>query len=623
MSYKRPATSYWLVGGLCAALIVLAALQYRWSGQVSEAERARMRTNLQIAVSQYRQDFSRDLLNLCSGFQADAATMEKRDWDQLARQGSEWLRTSAEAGLVSGVYLWQAEPDSLLRLNRASQHFEEAAVQAAPEALLAQFRAQAGENPQARPFRMMTWTLEAHPPALVHPLYDFPEPGERTRPTLAGFVAIEINPQYLQQKFLPELAARHFSGPDGFLYNVGILAADDPAHPFYRSDGFNTANIATADINVAMFDPRPRAPGVGPGGPNPGGPGPGGRRRENAPGPGQRGRRPPAGPPGPPDEASQRDRYRFVSRFAATQPLALVPDPRNQWRLVARHRAGSVDVAVAQTRWRDLAVSFVILMLLGASMALIVVSTQRAQRLARLQMEFVAGISHELRTPLTVISSAAQNLTDGIVEGKQQVKLYGTLIRTESRRLTGMMEQILQFAAGQKKRDYEPVPLAPAELIENALALGASLIQEAGVTVEREIPASLPNIMGEPGALMQCLHNLIANAVKYGGEARWLRIRAWADEDSVRIAVEDRGMGIESAELPHIFDAFYRSRAVSSAQIHGTGLGLNLARNFAREAGGSIAVESTPGQGSTFIVRLPAVRAAAATEAVNLAERTV
>ncbi len=283
--------------------------------------------------------------------------------------------------------------------------------------------------------------------------------------------------------------------------------------------------------------------------------------------------------------------------------------------------AGSVDTAVNEARWRDLAVSFATLLVLGASMAMIVVSTQRAQRLARLQMEFVAGISHELRTPLTVISTAAQNLSDGIVEGKPQVKVYGTLIRNESRRLSGMMEQILQFASGQKKRKYDPAPLAPAELIDSALTLAGSLLQDAGTTVELQVAPDLPNVMGESGALMQCLHNLIANGIKYGGDAKWLGVRAWADQEAVWIAVEDHGIGIEKAELPHIFDPFYRSSAVTSAQIHGTGLGLSLARNFAQEAGGSITVESTPGQGSTFLVRLPAMRAAVA-EAARLSERT-
>ncbi len=132
------------------------------------------------------------------------------------------------------------------------------------------------------------------------------------------------------------------------------------------------------------------------------------------------------------------------------QPI--VRAARSAWQLVVRHRAGSVDAAVAELRMKNLAVSFGILLVLGVSMALIVINSQRAQRLARLQMEFVAGVSHELRTPLAVISSAADNLTDGIIESKPQVKLYGTLIRNEARRLEGMMEQILAFASGQKRR---------------------------------------------------------------------------------------------------------------------------------------------------------------------------
>ena len=303
-------------------------------------------------------------------------------------------------------------------------------------------------------------------------------------------------------------------------------------------------------------------------------------------------------------------------------PGLMQMDSSTPWRLMVRHRAGSVEAAVQAPRRRNLAISFAILVLLGVSMALIVVSTQRAQRLARLQMDFVAGISHELRTPLTVISSAAQNLTDGIVEGKPQVRLYGTLIRNESRRLSGMMEQVLQFAAaGGKRRAYDPMPLSAADLVEEALASSAGLIQETGVTVEKEIAPALPAVMGEANGLTQCLQNLIANAIKYGGESRWLRVRAWSDGEAVRIAVEDHGIGIQPDDLPHIFDAFYRGRGATDAQIHGTGLGLNLARSFAVDAGGEISVESQPGKGTCFTVSLPAARVPLL-EAGKLAERT-
>ena len=283
----------------------------------------------------------------------------------------------------------------------------------------------------------------------------------------------------------------------------------------------------------------------------------------------------------------------------------LVSDGAAPWKIAVRHPAGSVAAAVQSLRWRNLAVSFAILLVLGGSMVIIVRNTQRAQRLAELQMEFVAGVSHEVRTPLAVISSAAENLTDGVVEEAGQVKQYGSLIRNESRRLSGMMEQILQFAAGQKRNAYKPVLLNMEDVIGAALALSQAVLTEGGFTVESQISPHLPPVLAESGALTQCLQNLISNAAKYSGASRWIGIRAAAAKGWLTVTVEDRGIGIDRAELPHLFDAFYRAKAVRSAQIHGTGLGLNLARSFARDAGGDVMVESTLGQGSSFTVRLP------------------
>jgi len=272
---------------------------------------------------------------------------------------------------------------------------------------------------------------------------------------------------------------------------------------------------------------------------------------------------------------------------------------------------------------KNLAVSFAILLLLGVSMALIVMTSQRAQRLARLQVEFVAGVSHELRTPLAVISSAADNLTDGIIESKPQVKLYGTLIRNEARRLEGMMEHILEFASGQKRRTYDPKVLSVPALIESALAFCSNTIQEAGVKVEKNIAADVAPFLAEEHGLLQCLQNLLLNAVKYGGETRWIGVDARMDSGSVLISVADRGLGIDAEDLPYIFDAFYRGRSVTEAQIHGTGLGLSLAKSFAQAAGGNISVVSSPGEGACFTLRLPAAKPAVEEPQQLLAGRTV
>ena len=128
------------------------------------------------------------------------------------------------------------------------------------------------------------------------------------------------------------------------------------------------------------------------------------------------------------------------------------------------HPSGSLEAAVSSQRRRNLAISSSVLGLLGASMGLLVLATRRAQRLAKQQMEFVAAVSHELRTPLAVIRSAAENLADGVVHDEARIRRYGELMRTEGRRLTEMVEQILEFAgiqSGQRGFALRPVGVGP------------------------------------------------------------------------------------------------------------------------------------------------------------------
>ena len=157
-----------------------------------------------------------------------------------------------------------------------------------------------------------------------------------------------------------------------------------------------------------------------------------GRRGAGAPGSrGAGGRQRPrggasrGGPGGPAPGPDPVLRPRGVRDFILSPPGAAA------WELVVRHGEGSLEQVVAAYRNRNLAVSFGVLLLLCMSMGMILVSAQRAQRLAKAQMEFVAGVSHELRTPLAVICSAAENLADGVVGAKEQVTRYGTLIRDE------------------------------------------------------------------------------------------------------------------------------------------------------------------------------------------------
>ena len=282
------------------------------------------------------------------------------------------------------------------------------------------------------------------------------------------------------------------------------------------------------------------------------------------------------------------------------------------WQLVVQHRAGSLDAVIAVERRRNLVFGFGALSVLTLGALVLLFSTLRAQQLARLQMDFVAGVSHELRTPLAVICSAGDNLADGKILDPPQVAEYGRLVRDEGRRLGGMVEQILQFSAlesGRRRFDLRPVNLT--EAIEETLAECDSLIRSSGFTVERDLESGLPPVSADRAALKQCLQNLVANAVKYGGDARWARVLAKIAGSEVRVTVEDRGMGIDPADLPRVFEPFYRGDAARNAQIHGTGLGLSLARSFASAMGGRLEVESHPGQGSAFTLVLPAAKGAA------------
>ena len=151
------------------------------------------------------------------------------------------------------------------------------------------------------------------------------------------------------------------------------------------------------------------------------------------------------------DRAQQSDEQHMAAleRLPRFDPFHYAQG-QDMWQVTATHKSGSVEAAVSALRRRNLMASFGVLGVLAITMGLIVVASQRARRLARLQMDFVAGVSHELRTPLAVISSAAENIAHGVVEDKQQLVRYGNTIVKQSRQLTQLVEQVLLFAATQQ-----------------------------------------------------------------------------------------------------------------------------------------------------------------------------
>ncbi|HXG64870.1 MAG TPA: HAMP domain-containing sensor histidine kinase, partial [Blastocatellia bacterium] len=395
---------------------------------------------------------------------------------------------------------------------------------------------------------------------------------------------------YLRDRLIPELVRNYFSGDGGLDYQVLVTSRSDPQKIIYRSEpGLSPEMSAAADITADFFDMQVEEfNGLI-------------ARRYSS---------------NPSETAPPKRLTVTVLRSSGPPPDVRLPAPMlmlkadSKWVLALKHRAGSLDAAVAVGRRRNLAISFGILLLLAASMAFIVASTRRAERLARQQMEFVAGVSHELRTPLAVICSAGENLADGLISEREQVKQYGALIQGEGRRLSEMVEQVLEFAGIQSgRRVYKMQSVAAGDLIEGALADARLLIHESGFTVEKEIQSNLPQVMADAPALRRALVNLINNAVKYGGESRWLKIQAQTATGErgpeAQITVEDRGVGIEAGDLPHIFEPFYRGREAVASQIHGSGLGLSLVKHIVESHGGRVMAKSEPGKGSSFTISLP------------------
>ncbi|MGO4885160.1 MAG: sensor histidine kinase [Bryobacteraceae bacterium] len=617
---KRPLLPIVLVAASAAVLVLLAVLQYRWSLEISRAERTRIEASLNNSVSQFRQEFYRELAQVSTAFRGDPSATPDDLWSNYAERYQEWTRTSARPDLAANVFVWQAAGARLWQLVPADGEFDPVDWPASLGDLRAHLEAEShqtpgpGGGPEAAPpeLRSFVWTLEERIPALVHPIFSYGNsnfggppwrrggggargPAGSTPPpppprVTLGFVIVELNRAALD-RMLGELAQRYFAGPDGFIYNVLVVSGAPDNHVIYRSDPqLTAASLNPPDARATLVPATPAENRAVEGAPPRG---TSSMRRRGTGG----GRESFGGARTRGDPNSMRPRGPFILPSAAEAP----------WQLLARHKGGSLETVVAADRRRNLFLSFGVLTLLAVSMALIIVSAQRARRLARLQMEFVAGVSHELRTPVAVICSAADNLAEGFVGAKDQVKEYGAVIRNEGRRLAGMIEQILRFAAGQSRRPtYELGPVAMPDAVARVLANVTVLPEAEGFTVEREIAADLPPVRADAAALTHCLENLILNALKYGGTARWARIRATQDGTRVRIRVEDRGEGIDPADLPHIFEPFYRGKAAQAAQIHGAGLGLSLARDIAEGMGGRLEASSIPGQGSTFTLELDA-----------------
>ncbi|MEI9812742.1 MAG: HAMP domain-containing sensor histidine kinase [Acidobacteriota bacterium] len=554
---QRSATRYVVIPS-AIVVIALAVLQYRWSARVSEATAVRLADSLQMSLMNWQKDFFRYFSEIALALRIDPLEDAPGDVNQYVRRLAEWKALAKYPNLISGVYILDAQGARVVSAGTRPEEF----VALRPDLEKATPRTPTSfgiGDPSAG------WLFEPRVPAMLHPI---------VLDGKSGWLAIELNQREIEDHILGDLSQTYFQGTDGLDYQIAVVSKTVPGHVIYESDkGFGNPEPEDADGVIDVF----------------------GRAYDQSLGPAVHVFHAPSEDKGP--SASAR-----ISWF----PLVRNTPENLDWRLVVRHRrGGALGAFVTELHRRDLAIGFGVLLVLALNMGMLIVTSHRAQRLAQLQMNFVTAVSHELRTPLTAIISGAENIRNGVVSGAQQMTQYGSVIENQAKQLYALVERILLFAATRQGRQHYTLrSLDVEELIEASLTSAAELIEASSFTVERDIAPNLPPVLGDPGALATCLQNLITNALKYGKEKSWIGIRAVAKENEVEISVADRGVGIKTSDLPHIFDAFYRSPDVEAAQIHGTGLGLALAKSIAEGMHGRVTVVSKVGEGSTFTLHL-------------------
>jgi signal transduction histidine kinase len=231
---------------------------------------------------------------------------------------------------------------------------------------------------------------------------------------------------------------------------------------------------------------------------------------------------------------------------------------------------------------------------------------RRELSLAELRGHFVSSVSHELRTPLTAIRMFAETLREGRLEQEGARKEYLDTIVNESERLTRLVDNILDFSRierGQKSYRFRPTSLgavvrAAARAVQYPLA-------SQGFRLRTEVEEDVSVARADPDALEQAVLNLLTNAMKYSGDSRDIDLRLRRTDGDAEVQVVDRGIGIAAEEQARIFEKFYRAPTRENDLLPGTGLGLTLVEHVARAHGGRVVVESRPGEGSAFSIRIP------------------
>ena len=229
-------------------------------------------------------------------------------------------------------------------------------------------------------------------------------------------------------------------------------------------------------------------------------------------------------------------------------------------------------------------------------------------RLERVRRDFVANVSHELKTPVTSIAGFVETLLDGALDDRATAERFLEIIRRQAERLNAIVTDLLSLARLEQETGNERVPLEElglCNLLSEAIDATRDRAAKKDVLLELVCPEDR-TFPAQALLLSQAVVNLIDNAVTYSEPGSRVIVRGCVSVDAVSVAICDAGIGIPPEHLPRLFERFYRVDKSRSRRLGGTGLGLAIVKHIAQVHGGTVAVESEPGKGSTFTMRIPA-----------------
>ena len=587
-------------------LIAVATLQYHWASELSDAEDKQIGIILESLMLAWHLDFYHEFRTVADAF-PDRGMASPQNLRSYRDDVAEWKRTAAHPTLVSEVLIaHSADPTRIMRLDVRSGAAAPSPIPHSVVELLAQLR-EDSTHPERRgdaefpltpaakvkPGTQILdshsgWIFDQNIPALLHPMPPSTRAEDISR--TPGWIILVLDRQTIQDLVVPALSERYFGTGVGKNYKVLFQSASTVPSVIYYSDSQHQSN-EHPDLSMNIFGP-------------------------------------PAG--------STEGQFWEVARIAAPPagaehlqftapiwfPVVRYTPFDGDWNLILQPREASSNSVLKSARRRNIALSSGVLLLLALSMALIVVASRRAEQLAEMQMNFVTSVSHDLRTPLAVIRTASDNLGAGVVSDQEHLKMYATAIRNQTLQLTDLVEQVLLFASTRQHKLHVLLRLTPPlEAIRNALNSTSALMEASGIQIDTQLEPQLPQVLADCSALSRAIQNLLTNAINYGRGSGKIALRAChnvgVNPGEVQITVTDQGPGIPNAELGRIFEPFYRSPLAVKAGVHGTGLGLFLARTIVESMGGKLTVKSAVGQGSSFTIHLPVAAAAAMAEAAQ------